>query len=205
MQNSNLQLFVFLIFAISQLACGQSSRVLTEQKTESATDIRYDNLLKNLEELNQAFLKKDFDKLVSFMYLPKSFIAANGEMTEEKKIRLVAAVKEEINSQNASGLKLSVKFEQPEKIVVGDRNLFSVIRKTTIVTVVKGAKDVNGESLQTGRHELKGYNIAVSEDNGRNWLFWEKVSPEMFKADFPEAAKSIVLPDASKLVFTPDQ
>jgi hypothetical protein len=138
------------------------------------------------------------------MYLPKSFVTANGKMTEEKRIKIVASVKEEINSQIVNGLKLSVKFEQPEKIVGGDGNLFSVIRKTTIVTVLKGTKDANGELLQIGRHELKGFNIAVSDDNGRNWLFWEKVSPEILKAEFPEAAKVIVLPEATQTVFIPE-
>jgi hypothetical protein len=205
MRNRNLQLLVFFILAFFQLACGQGSPISGASKPETVTDYRYDNLLRNLEELNQSFLKNDFDKLVDFMYLPKSFVTANGEMTEEKKIKIVATIKEEITSQNVNGLKLSVKFEQPEKIVGGDGKLFSIIRKTTIVTVLKGAKDVNGESLQIGRHELKGFNVAVSDDNGRNWLFWEKVSPETFKTAFPEAAKSIVLPEVSKLVFIPEQ
>jgi hypothetical protein len=51
---------------------------------------------------------------------------------------------------------------------------------------------------------LKGFNIAVSDDNGRNWLFWEKASPEIFKAEFPEAAKVIVLPEATQTVFIPE-
>jgi hypothetical protein len=204
MRNRNLQLLVYLILAFFQLACGQGSPISVASKPEPNTDFRHDNLLRNLEELNQSFLKNDFDKLVSFMYLPKSFVTANGKMTEEKRIKIVASVKEEINSQIVNGLKLSIKFEQPEKIVGGDGNLFSVIRKTTIVTVLKGAKDANGELLQIGRHELKGFNIAVSDDNGRNWLFWEKVSPEIFKAEFPEAAKVIVLPEATQTVFIPE-
>jgi hypothetical protein len=205
MRNSNLQILVFFVLAFFQVACGQGLPVLVEQKPEPITDFRYNNLLNNLEELNQAFLKNDYDKLVNFMYLPKSFVKANGKLTADKKVKIIAAIKEEIDSYNANGFKLSVKFEPPEKIVDSDGKLFSVIRKITIVTVVKGARDVNGEVLQVGRHELKGYNIAVSNDNGRNWLFWEKVSPEIFKTDFPKAAKSIVLPEVGKQVFIPDQ
>jgi hypothetical protein len=125
MRNRNLQLLACLILAFFELACGQGSPILVTSKPEPNTDFRYDNLLRNLEELNQSLLKNDFDKLVSFMYLPKSFVTANGKMNEEKRIKIVASAKEEINSQIVNGLKLSVKFEQLEKIVGGDGIFFS--------------------------------------------------------------------------------
>jgi hypothetical protein len=204
MRNSNLQLLVFLILAFFQLAFGQDLRQIKAPKTEATSDVRYDNLVKNLNDLNQAFLANDFNGLVSFMFLPNSFLKTHGKLTKKRKAIMAAAAKKEIDTTKANGFTPGVKLEKPGKIIAGDRKLFSLIKKTTIVTVAKGAKDLNGEPLPPGRHELNGFNIAVSSDNGKTWFFGEKVTRELFKAEFPEAAKLVVLPIEQPIVFIPE-
>ncbi len=175
-----LYLFIFCIFIIGQLACGQTKSQQNESgtipKSEEAR-INYPNLKSQAEIVNKAVASEDFNTVVDYTH-PKVVEKMGGR---EKMVTALLSSSAQMKTEGSEILSAEIgEANQIEKI---DNQLFAVLPIKITVKSPKG-RAVGDSSL-----------VGVSDDNGKNWKFISGVSKEGLKTIFPKAADKLQIPE----------
>lgn len=190
--------FLLLVF---WLAVCPADGQLPVSSVRKVTEFQQKNLEKFVNALSGAFAEGDYKKLTDLFFIPKDF--ADVDSDAERREKDFAIVKQMIEQTKIAGMKFIVQTKSPRNIVGIGGKLFSVVPQKTIVIVDKNSvlKDAKGQKIPYGRYEASGYLLAISNDNGKNWRFWNEVSKENLEKEFPETNGKIKLPEIKKPYF----
>lgn len=195
--------FLIIVFWLALCAArGQTPTSSVKVDTENtASEVRQKNLKKFADSLSRAFADDDYEKLADLLFIPKDF--ADADSDEERIEKELALVKHMIEQTKIAGMKFTVRIKSPRNIIGIGNKLFSIVPQKTIIVVDKNSaiKDGKGQIIPGGRYQSSGYLLAVSNDEGESWRFWNEVSKENLEREFPETTGKIKLPEIQKPYF----
>jgi hypothetical protein len=188
MKTFNIKLFILLILAFYQLACGQHS--ISNENNERAkqvSDKKSETLKNQTQEFIDAQHNKNIEMLKKYIYAPqgltndnstKEFVANYKDRNAKEFITL-----KEIS--DLAGMKFKETFERHNEIYTIKDKLYSLVQTHIILKI-------DNETC-----ESIGYWLAISDDNGNNWGFLKGDSSfqKGFETYFEEASKKIKLPE----------
>ncbi len=206
---NTLYLIIFCFFTFTQFACGQTGNNLENTKIETEItkgDVRAENLQKLINTVKESISNNDVGKIKNLIFFPKEIEKTNPEQAKRFREKGLAQTQQEIDQAKAEGFKFEIHFGDSKEIIESENTLFSFIPTKSVIRIEKSsqAKDFNGNNIQSGRYEMDGFELAVSENNGQDWYLW-RGTPEFFKMVFPEASKKITFPKRqTEPVFYPE-
>lgn len=158
-------------------------------------------LLKATKAFEKVLKNQKFEELSNYLMLPKDL--QNEESDAEMKDRELAAAKELFEQTSASGLTFDIELELPQKIVRSDQRLFSIVPQNTFFTVAEGSeiKDSKGNRVASGKYKGSGYFVAVSENEGKTWKFWDGLLIDSFKNTYSKSVGKLTFPKIQKPSF----
>lgn len=189
---------ILLVFFLLSAVCPAVGQ------TPPAKNRREENLKKSVGALSRAFAAADYEKLADLFYTPKDF--ADADADESKREKDFLTVKQMFEQTKIAGMQFTVEIQSPRRIRAVGENLFAVVPQKTIIVVEKNSriKDGKGQIIPDGRYEASGYLLAISNNDGETWRFWNEVSKENLEREFPAAAaagEKIKLPEIKKPYF----
>ncbi|MDB5150142.1 MAG: hypothetical protein JWQ57_4162 [Mucilaginibacter sp.] len=168
----------FLILMILGVRLGYSQSA-SENKPSIARMQEQANLM------SKAFLKGDYQTFAKYTY-PAIVSAMGGES------RMATVLANSVGSMKTQGMTFdNITFDTPSKIIKSGNELQCTLLQHTAI------KLVNGRAVATSTL------IAISKDDGKNWLFVDtsnKDAAAMRKA-LPNLSTAIVIPPQQKPVF----
>lgn len=179
-----LQVTLMTMLAL-QFGCGRQNTPSTG--ANSSAERQYKNLKIQADQLNQASLTGDDERVVALTY-PKLLDLMGGR---EEFLANAGAIRSEMESQQLRVLSASA---QDSKDIIEVNN-----RIYAIVPVSMRMKAPEG--VLVGRTFM----IGVSEDRGENWKFVSagsgQLDPEQLKLLFPDAADKLRIPEDEEPVL----
>jgi hypothetical protein len=171
-----------IAFSILLLTGCSSARKPAAQPSPPAVSANgnYPNLTAQTKQLEDAFSRKDYAKVIDLTY-PKMVEFAGGRE------KMLAETTSEIQSMEAEGVQiLSSTYASPSQFVSDASGIYAVI---PVVSKVKATD---------GIFQTEGTLIAVSTDGGQNWTFVDASGK-----DHAELKK--VLPNLEKFNLPPEK
>lgn len=190
--------FLLLVFWLAVYPADGQTPVSSIKET---TKVQRKNLEKFVDALRGAFAGGDYEKLANLFFIPKDFTADDSDA--EGREKGIAIIKQMIEQTKIAGIRFTVQIETPQNIVrIGDK-LFSIVPQKTFVVVGRNSaiKNAKGQKIPAGQYEASGYLLAISNDGGEGWRFWNEVSKENLEREFPETNGKIKLPEIKKPDF----
>lgn len=138
----------------------------------------YPNLVAQAQEVNDAFRRRDFARMVDLTY-PKVIEAAGG------RDKMVAALAKGMKEMEAEGVVvLSSTAGAPTQIVHASGSIYAVLPTTLKV------------KAQDGVFQTESSMIGISSDSGANWTFIDAGGKDQtqLKKLLPDAASKLNLP-----------
>lgn len=176
---------LFCVIVLSQVSCSKQETTNANQaKPQGTNDTKtaYPNLRVQAEELANATLKGDYNKVIDLTH-PAIVEAAGGR---EKLLELVNKDSEGMKKRGFEFVSAVVgDTKQIEKV---DTDIFAVLPMTLTM------KTPEGKGTQ------EAHMVAVSSDNGSNWKFLNSLDQEEFNQMFPKATK-VQIPVEKEPVF----
>lgn len=176
----NLFIITISLLLIVQIACGQkqsTENVPNPQIQISSEKAEYPNLKIQAEEVGEATINQNFEKLVDFTY-PKVVEKFGG------KDKMIAFLKTDSAQMKAGGFEIeAIVIGEVKQIAKVENQIFAVVPMTMKV------KAPNGKAL--GESSMVG----ISNDNGASWKFINAINQDKFKGLFPKASEKIQIPD----------
>lgn len=157
-------------------------------QSPTAASEKYPNLVAQAQEVNDAFRRRDFARMVDMTY-PKVVEAAGG------RDRMLASFTKEMKEMEAEGVTvLSSTAEAPTQIINISGSVYAVIPTTLKVK----AKD--------GVFQTEGSMIGISSDGGTNWTFIDAGGKDQkqLKSILPDAVDKLNLPPEKQPVKIAD-
>jgi hypothetical protein len=157
-------------------AAGQSP---TAKQSVSPTVDTYPALQARAQEVNDAFQRRDFGRMVDLTY-PKVIEAAGG------RDKMIAALAKGLKEMETEGVTvLSSTAAAPTQIVHVSGWIYAVVPTTLKV------------KAQDGVFQTESSMIGLSSDNGANWTFIDAGGKDhkQLKSFLPASADSLKLPD----------
>jgi hypothetical protein len=176
-----------LILLSFTMACGAKEPAKTPgalTKSSPATAESYPNLAAQAKEVNDAFGRKDFARVVDLTY-PKLVENLGGR---EKMLSEVASQLKEMEAEGVTII--SSTAGAPTQIVQANGSVYAVV--PTILKV----------KARDGMFQTEGSMIAISPDNGQHWTFIDAGGKDrsLLKSLIPDAADKLNLPAEKKPV-----
>jgi hypothetical protein len=145
-----------LVLLLLTSACGQKDPPQTPAvatQSPAATVETYPALLAQAQEVNDAFRRRDFGRMVDLTY-PKVIEAAGG------RDKMVASLAKGMKEMEVEGVTvLSSTAEAPTQIVHASEWIYAVVPTTLRV------------KAQTGTFKTESSMIGISSDHGAHWTF----------------------------------
>ena len=144
-----------LVLLSLTIACGQKEPPKTPVATQSpvASVENYPTLVAQAQEVNDAFRRRDFARMLDLTY-PKVIEAAGG------RDKMIASLAKGMKEMEAEGVTvLSSTAEAPTQIVHVSGWIYAVVPTTLNV------------KAQTGIFKTESSMIGISSDRGANWTF----------------------------------
>lgn len=144
----------------------------------SGEPARYPTLVTLAQEVNDAFRRRDFARMVDLTY-PKVIEAAGG------RDKMVAALTKGVKEMEAEGVVvLSSTAGSPTQIVQAGGSVYAVVPTTLKV------------KAQDGVFQTEGSMIGISKDSGATWTFIDAGGKDrsQLKSLLPEVAGKLNLP-----------
>jgi len=176
----------FFALLVLQFGCGRQNTSPTASSA-SPSDTRYPKLKVQADQLNQASLTGDDDRVVDLTY-PKLIELMGGR---DEFLANADAIRSEMEAQQLRVL--SATAEDSKDIIEVNNQIYA------IVPVSMRMKSPEG--VLVGR----SFMIGVSEDRGENWKFVSagsgQLEPEQLKLIFPAAADKLRIPEDEEPVL----
>lgn len=157
-------------------------------QSPTAASENYPNLVAQAQEVNDAFRRRDFARMVDMTY-PKVVEAAGG------RDRMLASFTKEMKEMEAEGVTvLSSTAGAPTQTIHISGSVYAVIPTTLKVK----AKD--------GVFQTEGSMIGISSDGGKNWTFIDAGGKDQkqLKSILPDAVDKLNLPPEKQPVKIAD-
>ena len=139
------------------------------------------------DEFIEAFLQEDFAKWVDLIY-PKIVEEAGGRQ------KMIEILRQRAEGAKERGTrKLFVNIGMP-KIVASEGEKIYSLSSCAVSFEIKGKKAIRN-----------GYILAISDDRGKTWTFFEYDKPKSVRALIPDFPKSITLPEVEPPKYLEDQ
>jgi len=155
MKLARFKLGCLLLLSLT-IACGKKELPRTPAvatQFPAATVENYPALVAQAQEVNDAFRRRDFGRMVDLTY-PKIIEAAGG------RDKMVASLAKGMNEMEAEGvIVLSSTAEAPTQIVHVSEFIYAVVPTTLRV------------KAQTGTFKTESSMIGISSDRGAHWIF----------------------------------
>lgn len=142
-------------------------------------------LQQQAELMAQAFLKGDYQTFAKYTY-PALVSAMGGES------HMASTLSQTVTDMNAKGMSFSdITVDSPTNIVKSGNELQCTLQQHTTIR------------LASGRAVATSTIIAISKDNGKNWLFVDTSNKDLLamRKALPNLSKAIVIPQQQKPVF----
>ena len=181
-----------LVLLLLTSACGQKESPKTPvvaTPSPAATVENYPSLVGQAQEVNDAFRRRDFGRMVDLTY-PKVIEAAGGR---DKMIVALAKGMKEMETEGVSVL--SSTAEAPTQIVHVSEWIYAVVPTTLKV------------KAQTGTFKTESSMIGISPDRGANWTFIDAGGKDhkQLLSMLPAPAESLKLPAEKEPVKISDK
>jgi hypothetical protein len=184
----NIRFTVSLILLIFFLAA-----VLADEKQpKKGSDDTPEKVAKRkADEVAQATVKSDFEKIVALTY-PKVIEEMGGRE------KMIGAMKTGLKDMKARGIEFrSAKVEDAKPVVSGGSDLFTIVPFTLEI------------KLPGGRTTVKSFLLGISSDKGKTWSFVDGSGigndERMAKKLLPNLPAELKLPKKEKPVFHKDE
>ena len=170
---------------VFQLGCARQNTSSSGSTAASAG--RYTNLKAQADQLNQASLTGDDDRVINLTY-PKLIELMGGR---EEFLANSDAIRSEIESQKLQVL--SATAEDPKDIIEVNNQIYAIVPVSMRMKTPEG--------VLVGR----SYMIGVSDDRGQTWKFVSagsgQLDPDQLKTLFPAAADKLQIPENEEPVL----
>ncbi len=184
-------IFIAALLLSPHVSWGQTSRrssksTATYPNSPLPTPMDYGKLKSQAEEINQAFVRKDFGR-VADMTFPKLVEILGG------RARLIAFLEQSVRSMEAEGFAIiSVSVGEPSDVLNDGKQLFAIVPTTMKIKVSEGIL------------VAQAFRIANSKNGGENWTFVDGSSgldKQKLKVLFPTVADRFRLPESKPPVL----
>lgn len=161
------------------------------------------NLESFVNKLRPAFFNREYETLATEMFRTDESDFPKENIDEEQMARGAAVLKQLFEKTAANGMSFVVRLKSPLKITSVNEKLFAVVPQVTTISIREGnrLKQSNGRAVKPGKYVAKGFILAISNDNGSSWKFYNAVSEAALKNDFPETVGKIEFPKIQKPSF----
>ena len=181
------RVFVVALVALLVFQAGCGGQNTASSGSAAANASRYPNLKAQADQLNQASLTGDDDRVINLTY-PKLIELMGGR---EEFLANSDAIRSEIESQKLQVL--SATAEDPKDIIEVNNQIYAIVPVTMRMKTPEG--------VLVGR----SFMIGVSDDRGQNWKFVSagsgQLDPDQLKALFPAAADKLQIPENEEPVL----